>query len=179
MARSKGASSAAARMIAPRKSWCARVSQSLTSSRSASSIQLSALVQDLMKQGGAQVFVAVHFAPRPHQHIGGHGQPAQAFLGALVAANRALVAARHNDHEVNVTVFSGRAPGVRAEQINFFRLKFVFQPFNGFVQKVRLNCLHGVKTSISVATSKARVTSTWQDAGVSQSGTSSAVDSFM
>ena len=68
-----------------RKSWCARFSQSLTSPRSASSIQLSALVQDLMEQGGAKVFVAVHFPPRPHEHVCWHGQPAQTTLRALVA----------------------------------------------------------------------------------------------
>src|SRR5882724_7026894 len=110
MARSRGASSAAARMTAPRKSWCARVSQSLTSSKSASSIQLSALVQDLMEQGGAKVFVAVHFTPCPHQHVGGHGQPPQTFLGALVTPNRALVALGQNHHQVHVAVLGRCAP---------------------------------------------------------------------
>src|SRR5437667_8435942 len=115
MARSSGGSSAAARMAAPRKSWLARVSQSLTSSSSASSIKLAALVQDLMIQGGAQVFVTVDFAPRPYQYVGGHSQPSEAFLSALIAANGALLAARHNHHEVNVAVFSRRAPGVGAK----------------------------------------------------------------
>lgn len=103
------------------------------------------------------MFVAVHFAPRPHLHVGGHGQPAQTFLGALVASNRALVAARNNDHDVNVAVFIGCAPGVRAKEIDFFRLKFGFQPFNGFVQKVGLNCLHVIETDIMLAVLKARV----------------------
>src|SRR6266516_3967557 len=105
MATSKGASSAAARMRDARKSWRARDSQSLTSSRSASSIQLSALVQDLMKQGGAKVFVAVHFSPCSHQHVGGHGQPAQTTLRALVASDGPLVALRQNHHQVHVAVF--------------------------------------------------------------------------
>src|SRR3989442_14943987 len=119
MATSKGASTAAARMRTARKSWCARVSQSLTSSRSASSIQLSTLVQDLMKQGGAKVFVAVHFSPRSHQHVGGHGQSAQATLRTLVALDWSLVALRQNHHQVHVAIFIGRAPGVRAKQIYF------------------------------------------------------------
>src|SRR3989442_10601773 len=159
MATSKGASTAAARMRTARKSWCARVSQSLTSSRSASSIELSALVQDLMKQGGAKVFVAVHFAARSHQHVGGHGQPAQTFLGALVASNRALVTARHNDHEVNVAVFIGRAPGVRAEEINRFGLKLGLQTFNDIFQKAGLNCFRGVKASMSATALKTGVSS--------------------
>ncbi len=59
-------------------------------------------------------------------------------------------------HEVNVAIFIGCAAGVRAEQINLFRLKFGFQPFNGFVQKVGLNCLHGTETNIMTADLKAR-----------------------
>ncbi len=101
------------------------------------------------------MFVAVHFSARSHQHVSGHGQPAQAFLGALVASNRALVAARHDDHEVNVAVFIGGAPGVRAEKLNFIGLKLGFQPFKGIFQEAGLNCFHGVKISLAAAALKA------------------------
>ena len=125
--------------------------------KSASSIQLSALIQDLMKQGSTKVPVTVDFPPRAHQYVSGYGDAAQTFLGALVASNRALVAARHDDHEVNVAVFIGRAPGVRAEQINLFGLKLGLQTFNDIFQKAGLNCFHGVKASMSAATLKAAV----------------------
>lgn len=110
-----------------------------------------------MKQRGAEVFVAVDFAPRPHHHISRNGEPSETFLGALGALNGSFVAARHNDHEVNVAVFSGRAPSVRTEEINFLRLKLDFQPFKSVVQKVRRNCFHGLKATIMAAALKVRV----------------------
>jgi hypothetical protein len=110
-----------------------------------------------MKQRGAKVFIAVHFTARSHEHVCGHCQPAQTTLRALVAPDRPLVALRQNHHEVHVTVFIGRSPGVRAEEINFLRLKLGFQPFDYIFQKARLNGLHDAKANIPVADLKVRV----------------------
>src|SRR5260370_9014895 len=63
------------------------------------------------------------------------GQPAQTTLRTLVASDGTLVALRQNQHKVHVAVFGGRAPGMRAEQINFLRLKFSFQPLDDIFQK--------------------------------------------
>jgi len=91
--------------------------------------------------------VAVKFGPGVDQHIFGEADAAQASLSALHAADGAFVAGRHNDHQVHIAVFGGRAPSVRAEEPDLLRLKFRFQSFNRFIQNVRLNCLHGVKIS--------------------------------
>ena len=100
------------------------------------------------------MFVTVHFPPRSHQHIGGKGQPAQTFLGALVTPDAPLVAGGHNDHQIHIAVFGGRAPGVRAEKPDLLRLKFGSLSFNRFFLKVGLNCLHAIKTSIKAAALK-------------------------
>ena len=89
------------------------------------------------------MLVAIHFAPRPHQHVGGHGQPAEAFLGALVASNRALVALWQNHHQVHIAVLGGRAPGVRAEQPDLLRLKFRHQPLCGCLEQIGVERFHG------------------------------------
>lgn len=66
-------------------------------------------------------------------------------MSALHSPDRRFLTVRHNNHQVHVAVFGGRAPGVRAKKINFLWLKFFLQPFNGFVQKDGLNCFHGLK----------------------------------
>jgi hypothetical protein len=104
---------------------------------------------------------SVDFAASSHQHIGRDRQTSKATLRALVSPNGTLVAALNNDHEVNVAVFIGRAPRVRSEKINLFRLKLGFQPLKGFFQKSGLICLHGVKINIVPADFKARVCRIW------------------
>jgi len=99
--------------------------------------------------------VAVKFWPRVDQHVLGEADSAQTSLGALHPPDGSFVAARHNDHQVNIAVFSGRAPGVGAEQPDSLRLKFGFQPFNRFFQKSGLNGLHGADSSIIAAALKA------------------------
>lgn len=141
-------------MVAARKSWRARVYQSFTSRLFASSIELSALIQDLMEQRCAKVFVAVYFTTRSDQDIGGDGQPAQTPLGALVASNWPFVAVGDDHHEVNVAVLGGRAPGMRAKQVNLLRQEFSLQPLNGLVQQVRLARFHAGDTSIAAADCK-------------------------
>ena len=98
--------------------------------------------------------VAVKFRPGIDQHIFGEADAAQTSLRALHAADGAFVAGWHNDHQVHIAVFRGRAPSVRAEQPDLFRLKFRFQSFDRFFQKAGLNCLHGLKTSIALAALK-------------------------
>ena len=103
--------------------------------------------------------VAVKFRPGVDQHIFGEADAAQTAVRALHPADGAFVAGRHNDHQVHIAVFRGRAPCVRAEQPDLLRLKFRFQSFDRFFQKGGLNCLHALKTSIVAATWKVRVSS--------------------
>jgi hypothetical protein len=131
--------------------------QARVSSAAGSSIEFSALVKDLMEQGGAQMFVAVHFSPSSHQHVGGHGQPAETLLGALVAPDGALAAAWHNDHQIHIAVFGGRAPSVRTKQPDLLGLKFSFQSFDRLFQKAGLNGLHRAETSNKAADLKTGV----------------------
>ena len=101
--------------------------------------------------------VTVKFRPGVDQHVFGEADSAQTSLSALHPADGAFVAGGHNDHQLYIAVFGGRAPSVRAEQPDLLRLKFKFQSFNRFLQKAGLNCLHGIKTSIMAAALKAQV----------------------
>src|SRR5947209_9343032 len=136
MAVSSGAWSAEPRTRALLKSLAALVSQERSSSLRVSSIDLASLVQHLVGETSQHFADAVDLVPRPHEHVRGNEQPSKATLGALVAANRALVAARHDDHQINVAVLTGGAPGVRAEQINFLRLKFRHQALSGCLEQI-------------------------------------------
>jgi len=68
----------------------------------------------------------------------------KAALGALVAANGALVALRHDDHQIHVAVLTGLASGVRAEQINFLRPKFRHQSLRGSLEQIFEGHFHGL-----------------------------------
>ncbi len=110
-----------------------------------------------MKQGSPQVFVAIHLGARGHEHILGETDAPQATMGALHPLDGAFRALGHDDHEVHIAVVRGRAPSVRAEQPDLFRLKFRFKSFDRFLQKAGLNCLHGMETSVMATDLKARV----------------------
>ena len=99
--------------------------------------------------------VAVKFRPRIDQHIFGEADAAQTSLSSLHPADGALVAGGHDDHQVHIAVFGGRAPSVRAEKPDLLRLKFRFQSFDRFFQKSWLNCLHGLKISTRAVDLKA------------------------
>ena len=139
---SSGASSAEPRTRALLKSLAALVSQERSSSLRVSAIHLASLVQHFVGQASQHFADTVDLLSRPHEHVGGNEQPSQATLGALVSANGALVAVGHDDHEVNVAVAIGRAPGVRTKQPDLFRLKFRDQPLGG-----RLNEIFGERFS--------------------------------
>jgi len=98
-------------------------------------MHLASLFEHLVREAAANAPDAIHFAARPNQHVGRNGQPTQTTLRALVAPDGPLVALRQNHHQVHVAIFIGRAPGMRAKQINFLRLKLSFQPLNGFFQQ--------------------------------------------
>jgi len=114
--------------------------------------------------------VAVKFRPGVDQHVFGEADSAQTSLSALHPADGAFVAGRHNDHQVHIAVFGGRAPGVRAEQPDLLRLKFRFQSFNRFFQKAGLNCIHDAKTNSMAVDLKARVWSIGRGRPMRQAG---------
>ena len=132
-------------------------SQARDSSAADLSIEFSPLCKNLVREGGGQVPIAVKFRPGVDQHVFGETDSTQTSLSALHPTDGAFIAGGHNDHQVHIAVFSGRAPSVRAEQPDLLRLKFRFQSFNRFFQKAGLNCLHGVKTSIMATALKVRV----------------------
>ena len=117
------------------------------SSAAGLAIELSTLFSNFMRKGGGQMPVAVKFGPGVDQHVFGKTNSAQASLGALHSADRAFIAGGHDDHQVHIAVFGGRAPSVRAEEPDLFGLKFRFQSFDRLFQKATLNCLHAAKTS--------------------------------
>src|ERR1019366_7985193 len=112
MAVSSSGSASAAKARAERKSWSARVSQSRTSSSAASSIKLAALVENLMKQRSAQVFIAINLGARRHQHIFRKPHATQTTVGALHPFDVAFVAVADDDHQIHVTIFRRRAPSM-------------------------------------------------------------------
>lgn len=88
--------------------------------------------------------VAVKFGPGVDQDILGETDAAQTSLSALHPPNGAFVAGRHDDHQIHIAIFVGCAPSVRTEKPDLLRLKFGFQSFDRFFQKLRLNGLHDV-----------------------------------
>ncbi len=94
------------------KSWLARVSQSRTSSRAASSIQFATLGEHLVKQGSPQVFVAVNLSARGNEHVLGKTQTTQTAVRPLHPPDGLFTAVADNDHQVHITVVSGHAPSV-------------------------------------------------------------------
>src|SRR5450759_416663 len=106
------------------RSLCALSSQARDNSAADLSIEFSPLFKNFMREGGGQMPVAVKFRAGVDQHVFGEADAAQTSLRALHPADGSFVAGRHNDHQVNVAVFIGRAPGVRTEQPDLFRLKF-------------------------------------------------------
>src|SRR5665213_1404829 len=143
MAVSSSGSASAAKACAERKSWSARVSQSRTSSVLDSSINLTTIGENLVKQRGAQMLVAINLGASRHKHVFGKTHSTQTMVGALHPLDVAFFAGGNNDHQIYITVIRRRAPRVRAEQINFLRLKFGFQPFHRCFQKSWRNYFHG------------------------------------
>jgi len=111
----------------------------------ASSIEFAPALHNLVLDGGAEMPVAVGLGAGLDEDVFAHVHIPEAMMRTLHSFDGTFGAFWHNDHEINVTVFMGRAPGVRAEEIDFLRLKFLFQPFNRFVQKAGLNRLHDIK----------------------------------
>ena len=88
--------------------------------------------------------IPVELGASLNEHVFAHVQIAEAMVRPLHPLDGPFGAARHDDHEIDVAVVGRRAPGVRTEQINFLRLKFYFQPFNGIFQKAGPNYFHGL-----------------------------------
>jgi hypothetical protein len=109
----------------------------------ASSIKFSAFCENLVKKGSAQVFVTVHLGARGNEDVLCETNPAQTAMSALHSLDAAFFAGRHNDHQVNVAIFSGRTPSMRTEQPDLFRLKFRHQPLSGFLNETVVERSHG------------------------------------
>jgi hypothetical protein len=157
MAVSSSGSSSDANAREERKSWLARVSQSRTSSLVDSSIELAAFGQNLVKQGCAEMFVAVNLGAGWNKHVFGKAQSCQAAMGALHSPDGFLAALSDNYHQIHIAVIVRNAPRVRTEQINFLRLKLCLQPFHSLVQCAWRNGLHLFQTIIGEKRWKAGV----------------------
>ena len=77
------------------------------------------------------------------KNILGKTDSPQAAVRPLHPADSPLTAFLDDDHEIHVAVFRGRAPRVRAEQINLLRLEFGFQPLHRCFEQALRNGLHG------------------------------------
>jgi hypothetical protein len=88
------------------------------------------------------------------KYVLAHVQIAETVVRPLHPLDGTFRTFRNDDHNVNVAVVMRRTPGVRTEKINLYRLKFLFQPFNGFVQKAGRNSFHGVRINITAAALK-------------------------
>src|ERR1017187_1299505 len=141
MAVSSVGSSAEPRTLALRKSLVAFVNQERKSSWLVSPINFASALKYFVGQAAANFPDAVHLAPCPHQHVNGEWQSPQTKLRPLVAPDGALIAFLQNNHQIHVAVVRRRAPRVRAEQINFLRLKLGFQPFHCCFQQAWRNYL--------------------------------------
>lgn len=82
------------------------------------------------------MFVAVQLSTGGHNHIFGHFKSAQATVRPLCAPDRGFLAAPHHHHQVDVTVFVGRAPGVRAKKPDLLGLKLRHEPLLDGLQQV-------------------------------------------
>src|SRR5262245_30211856 len=144
MAVSSGPSGALATMRAVCKSCDALVSHSRVSWARASSIEFAPVPQNLVLEGRAQMAISVEFGASLGKYVLAHVQIAETVVRPLHPLDGRFRAFRNDDHNVNVAVLMRRTPGVRTEKINLHRLKFLFEPFNGFVQKAGRNSFHGV-----------------------------------
>jgi hypothetical protein len=118
-----------------------------------------------MRERRLQILVALKFGSRIDQHVFGKADAAQTSLGALHPADGAFAARCDNYEQVNVAVITRSAPSLRAKEIDFFGLKFLFQAFNSFIQKGRLNGLHSPKITMIETALKARVWFNADDTG--------------
>jgi hypothetical protein len=113
-----------------------------------SSIKFAALGENLVKQGGPQLFAAVNMSARGNEHVLGENQTTQAEVRPLHTASRLFAAVADDDPQIEAAVFIGRAPGVGAEPIDCFRLKLGLQSLDGFFQQTLRNFLHGFQPNI-------------------------------
>ena len=92
------------------------------------------------------MLVAVHLGGSRHEHVLGKTDASQALVRALHASDSAFLAAWHDDHQIHIAVVRGQVPRVRAEKVDFLRLKFGFEPFVGFFEQAWRNCLHAAES---------------------------------
>ena|SRR5215469_5923067 len=98
--------------------------------------------------------VSVELGASLDKYVLAHVQIAETVMRPLHPLGWKFRAFRNDDHNVNVAVVMRRTPGVRTEKINLHGLKFLFQPFNGFVQKAGWKSIHGVRINIMAAALK-------------------------
>lgn len=88
------------------------------------------------------MFVAVHLSAGRDYYILGHLESTQATVRPLCAPDGCFLAVTHHHHQVNVTVFGGCAPSVRAKQPDLLGLELRHEPLLDRLQQVVIERLH-------------------------------------